>query len=54
MGNAAGVILASMDGVAFATRQTFTATYEHVGACIYFVVDAFCLRFDLYTHKHMT
>jgi hypothetical protein len=48
-GNASGVISASMNGVPFATRQAFTATYEHTSDCVYSVVDEFGLTFDMYT-----
>lgn len=48
-GNATGVISGSIDGVPFATRQAFTATYEHVADCVYAVVDEFDLQVDLYT-----
>ena len=48
-GNAAGVISASMDGVPFATRQAFTATYDVAPDCVFTVVDQFDLTFDMYT-----
>jgi hypothetical protein len=47
-GKAMGIISASMDGVPFATRDTFTATYELKADCVYAVVDAFGLKVDLY------
>jgi hypothetical protein len=48
-GNAAGVLSASIDGVPFATREAFTATYKLTSGCVYSAVDAFGLEFDLYT-----
>ncbi len=48
-GNATGIISASIDGVSFATEQAFTATYKHVGNCVFAVVDEFGLKVDLYT-----
>lgn len=48
-GNAEGVISASMDGVPFATRQAFTATYEVEPGCVYAVADEFGIQVDLYT-----
>jgi hypothetical protein len=48
-GKAAGVISASIDGVSFATRQAYTATYELSSDCVYTVVDEFGLTFDMYT-----
>jgi hypothetical protein len=48
-GNAAGVISGSIDGVPFATSDTFTATYTLESGCVYSVVDAFDLHLDLYT-----
>lgn len=48
-GNAAGVVSGSIDGVPFATRQAFTATYELSSDCVYTVKDEFDLTFDMYT-----
>jgi hypothetical protein len=48
-GKAAGVISASIDGVAFATGDAFTATYALKADCVYTAVDAFGLAFELYT-----
>ena len=48
-GNAEGIISGSMDGVPFATRDAFTATYTLDSGCVYAVVDAFGLQLDLYT-----
>jgi hypothetical protein len=48
-GNGAGFISASIDGVPFARRDAFTATYEHSSDCVYAVVDEFGLEVDLYT-----
>jgi hypothetical protein len=48
-GSAEGVISGSMNGVAFATRDAFTATYTLDSGCAYAVVDAFGLQLDLYT-----
>lgn len=47
-GNASGTISASMDGVPFARREAFTATYELSSDCVYAVVDQFGLEVDLY------
>jgi hypothetical protein len=47
-GNAAGIISGSIDGVPFATRDAFTATYKLETGCTYSVVDAFDLHLDLY------
>lgn len=47
-GMAAGVISGSIDGVPFATSDTFTATYTLESGCVYSVVDAFDLHLDLY------
>ncbi len=48
-GNAEGIISGSMDGVPFATRDAFAATYALEEGCVYSVVDAFELQVDLYT-----
>lgn len=47
-GNAAGIISASTNGMAFARREAFTATYELTSNCVYAVVDQFGLEVDLY------
>jgi hypothetical protein len=48
-GQAQGVISLSTDGLAVARREVFSATYEHETGCVFSVVDAFGLEFDLYT-----
>ena len=47
-GNASGVISASMDGVPFARRDAFTASYEHDTACVFSAADDLGLEVDLY------
>ncbi len=49
-GSAAGIISGSIDGVPFAARDAFTATYKLESGCVYSVVDAFGLKLDLYTN----
>ena len=45
-GNAVGVLSASIDGVAFARGEPFTATYALKSGCVYTAVDAFGLEYQ--------
>ena len=47
-GNAVGIISAATDGVPFARRDAFTATYKLESDCVYSVTDQFGLSVDLY------
>jgi len=47
-GNAVGIISAATDGVPFARRDAFTATYKLESDCVYSVTDQFGISVDLY------
>jgi hypothetical protein len=47
-GEATGIISASTNGVPFARRDAFTATYELSSNCVYHVKDQFGLDVDLF------
>ena len=47
-GKAVGIISASTNGVPFARRDAFTATYKLEADCVYSVTDQYGLSVDLY------